>query len=307
MKQPEVTATASNTSEQPGVSRATLAARVAWLSGVFTCIVAVVMLFNYWQWTGSDPVDSPRLAELKTALAQQPADAAIKQAIREEDHLLRQQFESQRQSAGRGGWLLLAGAVVFVVSLRQAVVSDPSEQTPPFAKLDAPDRQRELQQGRYAVGVAAITLLAGSVALWAMGSPRLSYNDLLARAKPADSRHGHVAGGTEPTPTVQPLPSREMYERNWPRFRGPGGLGVVHLDENQPAYPTQWNGSTGDGILWKTPVPISGHNSPVVWENYVFCSGATKEEQEVYTFDTATGDLLWQREVRVPKRGDVEP
>jgi len=85
-------------------------------------------------------------------------------------------------------------------------------------------------------------------------------------------------------------PSREEIDRNWPRFRGPRGLGISAYTN----VPSSWNGSTGEGILWKTPVPLPGQNSPIVSETRVFLTGASEDEREVYCFDADSGKLLWQ-------------
>ena len=77
--------------------------------------------------------------------------------------------------------------------------------------------------------------------------------------------------------------------KHWPRFRGPGGLGVSAFAN----IPTKWDGKTGEGVLWKTPVPLDAPNSPVVWGDRIFLSGATKKRREVYCFDVASGKLLW--------------
>src|SRR5262245_15033531 len=53
---------------------------------------------------------------------------------------------------------------------------------------------------------------------------------------------------------------------NWPAWRGPRGDGTS-LETN---VPTQWNGETGQNLLWKTPVPGSGHSSPIIWGDRLF-------------------------------------
>ena len=70
--------------------------------------------------------------------------------------------------------------------------------------------------------------------------------------------------------------------------------------------PISWDDKTGRGILWKTPVPLPGNNSPIVWEDKVFLSGATSERREVYCFDTNSGKLLWQRDVPSQADGKLE-
>ncbi len=90
-----------------------------------------------------------------------------------------------------------------------------------------------------------------------------------------------------------PYASAEERQQQWPRFRGPGGAGISAYTN----IPTSWNGKTGEGIAWKTPVPLKGHNSPVVWGDRVFLSGADPNVRQVYCFDGKSGQLLWTGDV----------
>jgi outer membrane protein assembly factor BamB len=94
-----------------------------------------------------------------------------------------------------------------------------------------------------------------------------------------------------PFPVVEESEQERQARANWPQFRGPGGLGVASCK----TAPTVWNGQTGDGILWKTPVPLSGYSSPIVWEDRVFLTGAGRQTREVYCFDARSGRLLWRK------------
>jgi outer membrane protein assembly factor BamB len=96
-------------------------------------------------------------------------------------------------------------------------------------------------------------------------------------------------------------PMEEM-EKQWPTFRGPGGFGVCKLEN----IPDTWDGASGENILWKTPVPLPGHNSPVVWDNRVFLTGATEDKQTVFCFDADSGELLWSGDVSIPAHPDRE-
>jgi outer membrane protein assembly factor BamB len=58
-----------------------------------------------------------------------------------------------------------------------------------------------------------------------------------------------------------------------------------------------WNVEEGRNILWKAEVPKPGMNSPVVWENRVFLTGADDLSRQVYCFETDTGKLLWKHDV----------
>ena len=46
-------------------------------------------------------------------------------------------------------------------------------------------------------------------------------------------------------------------------------------------------------------------NSPIVWNNRVFLSGADEKQREVYCFDADSGKLLWRK--AVPKVVEAEP
>lgn len=80
---------------------------------------------------------------------------------------------------------------------------------------------------------------------------------------------------------------------NWPRFRGPGGLGISAYDN----VPLAWDATTGEGIVWKAPVPLEGNSSPVVWNDRIFLTGATQKVRQVYSFDAPSGKLLWQKDM----------
>ncbi len=124
-----------------------------------------------------------------------------------------------------------------------------------------------------------------------------------ASAPPAAADSGGLAVAKEPPPPAA-LPSQDVYLAQWPRFRGPTGSGVVRFDQ----IPAAWNGTTGEGIHWKVPVPLPGNNSPLVWERHVLLSGATADEQAVFCFDTETGELLWRHDVPPtrPETGQLE-
>ncbi len=98
-------------------------------------------------------------------------------------------------------------------------------------------------------------------------------------------------------------PSSEDIMKNWPSFRGPGGSGF----SDSANTPVSWDGTSGDGVVWKTAVPKPGLNSPIIWGDRLFISGADEEGQEVYCFDRHTGELLWLRKVENIPGSSAEP
>ncbi len=91
------------------------------------------------------------------------------------------------------------------------------------------------------------------------------------------------------TKTSYDFPSNEQINKNYPTFRGPGGRGIAY----QKNIPVNWVGTTGENILWKSDIPLAGYNSPVIWGDKLFISGAISTKREVYCFNANTGKLLW--------------
>ena len=112
------------------------------------------------------------------------------------------------------------------------------------------------------------------------------------------------------------LVSPAAADGNWPSFRGPGALGVA---DGTP-LPTTWNGETGEGISWKTPIPGLGHSSPVVWGDKIYVTTAIAADEaagsslkvglygdiaaaedmglqswRLFCLDKKTGEVLWQK------------
>jgi len=276
-------------------------------AGAFSLVVAVGLIVcqvNQRTYRGDadldeDPIFVEQFIELKVRLAENPRDEALKKELRRLDLEIRDGYFAAQDFIRRGAYLLLIGLVVFVLALKRAVVV---HKLPPLPAREegAVDRDAASQAlGRRAVMVTGVALLGGALALAAMESIELvvpvgtgESPKVVPEVAAGDSgfdgnespRGATVAADTTP-------PSQEEIACNWPRFRGPGGLGISpYLN-----IPEHWDGESGEGILWKTEIPLPGHNSPVVWEGRVFLSGADEQLKEVYCFDDATGEILWQR------------
>ncbi len=82
--------------------------------------------------------------------------------------------------------------------------------------------------------------------------------------------------------------------KSWTGFRGPGANG--HAAYANP--PVNWSAKEGRNILWKTEVPKLGMSSPLIWANKLFLTGADDSTRQIYCYDTDTGHLLWQHDVK---------
>lgn len=83
----------------------------------------------------------------------------------------------------------------------------------------------------------------------------------------------------------------------WPRFRGPNGSGV------SPAKGIPVEFGPDRNLLWKTAVPL-GHSSPVLSDGRVFLTGFSSGSLITLCFDSASGELLWSKQV---ERRDQSP
>ncbi len=306
------------------------AVAAAVIGGVFSLIVLELMLFNYFQRTVAETKRAEKLEELKTQLRDQPNDQQLISRIQEldlqsvvdpkraeelevlkieirdnpdDEHLLsriRRLYLQIRQDrihqldlqirqvrmrrwdfSQRGSFLLLGSVVVLLIGVKSA--SAYKKKLPaPQPQPDKRDEQvRKAIWARWAVTVATVTL--GSTALFLATRPRIDFSA-------ADMQ-------------VTSYPSPDEISKNWPRFRGPGGLGTSAYTN----VPANWNGRTREGIIWKSKVPLPGHNSPIVWDDRVFVTGANKNTREVYCFDALSGKLLWKRGVMNVPQGSAEP
>jgi hypothetical protein len=112
--------------------------------------------------------------------------------------------------------------------------------------------------------------------------------DLRARLTNAELKPGEVnvcpcRKGTKP----------EELEGQWPFLRGPSMSGRASFTN----APVAWNGETGQGIAWKTPLVRGGASTPVVWGQRLFLTAGDAKARSVLAYDAADGKLLWSADV----------
>jgi outer membrane protein assembly factor BamB len=111
-----------------------------------------------------------------------------------------------------------------------------------------------------------------------------------------------------------PLPPAGSAAGAWPSFRGPQASGVA----DGQRLPDRWDAATGEGILWRAPVPGLGHSSPIVWGDRVYVTTAVSSDPKatfrrglygdgdasadrsrhrwlVMAFDKRSGRPVWER------------
>ncbi len=262
-----------------------VAIRVALVAGVFSAVVCVFLLLDYSRRLAKDPLDSPQFQTLKSELAKQPRNERLKEEIRAMDLALREAYFRQRRFATVGAWLLLGGLVVSLVAAKSAIAMRRKLPMPEAQAVPVDTDSQLARTARWSVAGLGVVLAGTAFAL------STSFRTELVIV-PETTAQAPVSLGSEP-----------IVRSNWPRFRGEAGTGVTACKD----LPTTWDAMSGKGILWKTPVPLPGNNSPVVWQDRVFLTGATAERREVYCFDVDTGRLLWQAPVPGTSESTAEP
>ncbi|MCF8363258.1 MAG: PQQ-binding-like beta-propeller repeat protein [Prolixibacteraceae bacterium] len=91
---------------------------VAVVAGVISLVAGFLLLFNYLQMSGTDPVESKALDALVERLDDEPGNSQLKEEIRNLDLMARKAYFTAKWQIQTGGWILLFSAVLLIVALR---------------------------------------------------------------------------------------------------------------------------------------------------------------------------------------------
>ena len=251
------------------------------IGAIFSLVFLGVLIVNGYQQYVSSENEYSRITELKQQLLSQPDNETLIKNIRELDRDYRADKLRQIDFSGLASLMLLISAIVTIGAIKwqsrlKGINPEPCDENEESFK------GRKLSESRLALVVFVFLLVVMAF--------------ILEHKTPSEWIAQFQAGISE-EPTYASL---EELKQNWNRFRGFAGAGRTSLTD----IPTSWDAATGEGILWKTPIPLSGYNSPIVWQDRVFLSGASHEKRQVYCFDAATGGILWTGDVPTAPMGD---
>ncbi|MBP8606020.1 MAG: PQQ-binding-like beta-propeller repeat protein [Phycisphaerae bacterium] len=258
---------------------------VAIVAGVFCLIIAGMMAVQAYHMKTADPARAAELEAMKVQARQYPADEALARSILQLDTQIRRDQFARLYFLQRGMVLLAAAAAVCVGAVLGAGAYRPRT---PVLKPQGDLKMLQIRQAVRIRTALTITLIVMGAAglFWMFSTPAADILSSGGRAEiPDDS-----------SPVESQTASMEEMLAHWPTFRGPEGLGICRFEN----IPEQWDGPTEKNILWKAAVPLPGHNSPIVWGNHVYLTGATKERQQIFCFDARSGQLLWAGDVSIP-------
>jgi len=248
-------------------------------AAVFTLIVALTMLFSLIQLKTMDPLDNPAITLVKEQYDKDPENALKAEQVRALDLMARRAYFSSRRQVETGSYLLLAGAVIFVIC--QRIIAGNEKIIPSIPGERNDQLTFNTRYGKYLAGSVALLSVAAIISSFMLRSnlPDLSGKNISKTEKNPDKKAGRKAAAETYNPDAT----------NYPFFRGQDGRAIA----GGSGYPTQWNGEDGTNIKWKIEVPKKGQSSPVIWGDKLFITGASGTECEVYCIDKKTGNIEW--------------
>ena len=297
---------------------------LAVVAGVFALLAGGLLLYNQQAMRQVDPLDNPGIREMKRLHQAAPQDEALKRFLRDYDLHIRQDYADRAVFRTHASYFLAGALALMLLSFHLAgryheripaiITQTPNAQPAGAARSGTALAVAFLAIALFGVGVMAI---APPLEHRRLSSPAAQIN---ADAPPPD-REGcpcmeKQPGAQPPTDAQFVLPAaateipadyrpeRAQWLKNWPCFRGPLQNGVVPDAAATPDDPDSWNNLPwGDNnLLWRVKVPRKGLNSPIVWNDLVFLSGASSHDtQEVYAFSIDDGKLRWT--ARIPPAG----
>lgn len=313
-----------------------LSANTAIISGVFCVVVALLLLLNYWQLSKNDPLESQTMQILVERLGKEPNNEELKQDIRQLDLLARKAYFNTHWQIKTGGILLLVGGIIFAVALRfyyslKAKIEVPEQKTEneivarlltqrwliiagagimalaliaslattDYLKLfdtvqETAEAPRETESGIEVIEVGETPVVVASSTETAETPAEIeSAPEIADEEKVTEASAQQPETATETKPAAPVFPDAAQLRANHPSFRGAFGTGIS-VRKN---IPVDFDIPAGKGLLWKTEVSLPGYNSPVIWGNRVFLSGADGSQKAVYCIDRNSGKILWTQAV----------
>ncbi|MCX6232415.1 MAG: PQQ-binding-like beta-propeller repeat protein [Bacteroidetes bacterium] len=282
------------------------------ISGIFSFAVCMLIVVNYLQVNSSDPVNTRVMNALLLRLNQHPEDLALRNEIREFDLLARKAYFTSQWQIRMGGYLFFIGIILTLIAV---IKLDTLNKKIALVSSAATEKIAEShKKARKWIAITAVALCLLTLLLAFLTHRDLS-NSLSAKLtankkqqscdstqlssvpiQQADSSNSSVinaAADTAAKLSSNEFPTAEM-KKNFPSFRGAGGNGIAY----QKNVPLSWDAATAKNIRWKTAISLPGYNSPVIWGDAVFLSGAEGLKQKVYCFELNTGKIRWTTDVK---------
>ncbi len=305
-----------------------VSANTAIVAFIFSFIVAILLMLNYYQLKANDPLELETMELLVERLKDEPNNETLKNEIRSLDLLARKAFFTSQWQVKTGRYLLLLGSIVWIFAMRYYFTARSRIAQPEMAEVSEVNARVFSQ--RWIMIAGGTILLLAFLASFAVNDHLKPYQasgggegeesavdesiEVIAITETpdmgqveeglaAESQMESDTGGedelTEQTDEEESLGvsvsagNSGLAGTHHNVFRGPFGNGVSPFKN----IPVDWDGGSGKNIRWKTEISKHGYNSPVLWEDKIFLSGGDNTVRMVFCFSAKTGELLWQQEV----------
>jgi outer membrane protein assembly factor BamB len=319
--------------------------RIIWAAGMFSFIICVLLIVNYAQINRLDPINTEVINKLVDRLNQSPEDLELREEIREMDLLARKAYFTNQWQIRTGGYMLLIAIAVVIIGFQ--VIINNRKKNPQITDKEDQDllEKQKITRKWVSIGGSFVVVAALASAYLSHKSLENQFNVVVIDKEPIVEQLENAVIETVPEPNKEKVTESSPQEENqvipdsdkfnsdidtikeeptepavvskstdpttsvpedvrFANFRGPGGNGIA----SQKNIPTNWNGTTGENIDWKVAIPLRGFNSPIIWGDKLFLSGAKESKREVYCLDRNTGAFLWTVKVEnVPGSPTKEP
>lgn len=306
---------------------------IAIISGVFAFLVCFLLIANYIQINRLDPINTEAVNTLVVRLSENPSDEALRNEIRALDLLVRKAYFTNQWQVRTGGYMILISLALMLIAIQIIKSTKPIDPEVSEKRPESDQILKKLSRKWIAIGGSGIVIIALILAFLtherlentfyeaavaaAANETEVTEDKSVTKVSTAakvDEKEDvekkleekvelKAAEVKETTPEAKVEPPLEKTEvatanfsefiinarKNFPSFRGAGGLGIAY----QKNTPTDWDGATNKNILWKVNVNIEGYNSPIIWGDKLFLTGANATAKEVYCYNKNTGELLW--------------
>ncbi len=263
---------------------------ISQIAGIFTVIVAFTMIFSLIQLKTIDPLDNPVLAEVKEQYDNDPENAAKAEQVRAMDLMARKAYFASRRQVETGSYLLLAGAIIFI--LCRQLISGNEKIMPAIPGLKPDESAVRGKRINYMLASVSVITFLAIISSFMLRSNLPDLSGKGTGKKEEKRARSRSESNFNPDPT------------HFPFFRGQDSRGIA----GGSGYPTQWNGEDGTNIKWKVTIPKNGKSSPVIWGDKLFVTGAEGKECEVYCLNKISGEILWSASASgVPGEPDQLP
>jgi len=281
---------------------------IAIVTAVFMLVLSVMMGVSYYQMQQVSPLETGVMETLKELNETNDDNEQLQQQIRELDLLSRKAYFVQEGQLKTGIYLLIGMALILMLCLNlyfKDTKSLPDKQLDPIDEWMMKSHARKYLG--WAAAIAAVVgigfVVSRSIADKLLTAPSDNQDELLADSHQSgenietDSLQvvADIAADTLST-AQQDVVDTTAVEDEMPElkiaskaFRGNNSS----ASSSARGIATSWNLKGKKNILWQSPIPKHGYNSPVITGRSIFITGADAQARELYCFDVWTGELKW--------------